>query len=251
MPRHEAEAVILRQYPLSEADRIIVCVTREFGLLRAVAKGARKVRSRLGPSLEPLNHVRMQFYLREGGELARIWQCELMHAYFYRNTTIERAHAYSYFAELTMEMFQENNPNPLMFRLLLAVLRAGERRQPGEALLRYFELWMLRLGGLLPDYDHCSRCGKCVKQSGFYAGPGAGQLMCDECARSQGVRVGEEAAGLIRQALARSPEEFVGLVASGRAAREMENFTQGMLEFHLEKKLKSYGAWKLIKGMPN
>jgi DNA repair protein RecO (recombination protein O) len=80
MPTQAAEAVVLRQYALGEADRIIVFFTKEFGRLRAVARGARKLKSRFGGSLEPFNQVQLQFFLKERAELARIEHCEVLHA---------------------------------------------------------------------------------------------------------------------------------------------------------------------------
>ena len=67
MLTHESEAVVLRQYPLSEADRIVVFFTREYGKIRAVAQGAKRLKSRMGGCLEPLNHIYLRFYLKEGG----------------------------------------------------------------------------------------------------------------------------------------------------------------------------------------
>ena len=64
MPVHEAEAIVLRQYSLSDSDRIIVFITREFGKIRAVAKGVKKPKSRFAGALEPLNHIRLEFYAK-------------------------------------------------------------------------------------------------------------------------------------------------------------------------------------------
>jgi DNA repair protein RecO (recombination protein O) len=244
MPTREAEAIVLRQYALSEADRIVVFLTREIGTLRAVAQGAKKPRSRFGGCLEPLNHVRLQFYAKEGADLSRIWQCEIIHSYLGKHPTLDRVFGFSYLAELAQELAPENNPNALLFRLLLAVLGAGERIGANAALLRYFELWALKLNGWLPNYDYCSGCGKCVKDEGLYAWLEAGQGRCRACADERGVRIGAEAVRLLNEAWELSPEQFASRVPSGGAARELERLTQKLIEWHLEKRLKSYLALK-------
>src|SRR5262249_7263136 len=152
MLTHESEAVVLRQYPLSEADRIVVFFTREYGKVRAVAQGAKRLKSRMGGCLEPLNHIYLGFYLKEGGDLGRVRQCETIYAYLGRSPSLDRVYAFSYLAELVQELSQENYPNQHLFRLLLSVLEAASKAGTGESLIRYFELWALRLNGLLPDY---------------------------------------------------------------------------------------------------
>jgi DNA repair protein RecO (recombination protein O) len=246
MPAREVEAIVLRQYAFSEADRIIVFMTRESGTLRAVAPGAKKPRSRLGGCLEPLNHVRARIYAREGAELARIWQCEILHSFLGRNPTPDRFFGFSYFSELTLELAPENSANELLFRLLLAVLEAGERNGVSEPLLRYFEIWALKLNGWLPNYDYCPDCGRCVKDDGFYAWAPGGEGRCGECAQHRGIRIGPESAGLLRCIRGISPEQFASRPQSGASGRELERFTQNLIEWHLEKRLKSYGALREI-----
>lgn len=246
MPTHEAEAIVLRQHSLSEADRIVVFLTREFGTLRAVAQGAKKPRSRLGGCLEPLNHVRLQFHVKEGGDLSRIWQCEIIHSYLGKKPTLEHVFAFSYLAELVQELVPENNPSPLLFRLFLAVLDAGESLGISNALLRYFEFWALKLNGWLPDYDYCSGCGKCVKNDSFYAWLEDGQGRCRACAEDRGIRISADGARLLHQIPELSPKQFAMRGQPGSAARELERLAQKLIEWHLEKRLKSYLTLKEI-----
>jgi len=56
------DAIVLRSYNLAEADRIVVCLTRSVGLVRAVAKGARRMKSRFGAALEPFTLIRLSFH---------------------------------------------------------------------------------------------------------------------------------------------------------------------------------------------
>jgi DNA repair protein RecO (recombination protein O) len=240
MLNHESEAVVLRQYPLSEADRIVVFFTREYGKIRAVAQGAKRLKSRMGGCLEPLNHIHLRFYLKEGGDLARVRQCEIIHSYLGRSPSLERVYAFSYLAELVHELSQENYPNQLLFRLFLSVLEAGSKVGPGEGLIRYFELWSLRLNGLLPDYEYCSSCGRGVRDEGFFALLEAGQVRCSPCARGSGLHIRSAAAQLLHRMSKLSPEQFAALPWEAPSGRDLERLTQGLLELHIEKKLKSY-----------
>jgi len=244
MPILEDEAIVLRKYALAEADRIVVFLTRERGTMRAVAQGAIKPRSRLSGCLEPLTHVHLQYYAREGRELFRLGHCEIIHSYLGKNPTLDRVFGFSYLAELAQELAPENNPNALLFRLLLAALEAGEHAGVSDALLRYFEIWALKLNGWLPDYDYCSACGRCVKEEGFYAWWETGQGRCRGCAEGRGIKIGPEAARVASQILALSPMQFASRSLPVSAAGELERLTQKLLEWHLEKRLKSYPAVK-------
>lgn len=246
MADREAEAIVLRQYSLSEADRIVVFLTREAGTMRAVAAGSKKPGSRLGGCLEPLNHIRLQFFLKEGSDLGRVRSCDLIHSYLGKNPTLDRVYGFSYLAELAQEVAPENNPSELLFRLFLAVLDAGESTGKIEPLLRYFEVWTLKLNGWLPNYDYCPGCGRCVKDDGFYAWLEAGQGRCRECAGARGIQVGPETVRFMRDVLVLSPAQFASRPEIGHAARDLEFLTQKLLEWHLERRLKSYAAVKEI-----
>ncbi len=240
MPTHDAEAVVLRQHTLSEADRIVVLFTREYGKLRAVAQGAKRLKSRIGGCLEPLNHVHLHYYLKEGAELARIRQCETIHSYLGRDASLERLYAYMYLAELVQEMSQENNANPLLFRLFLSTLNAFETLGVRKALLRYFEFWILRLSGFLPNYDYCSDCGKCVKDVGFFACQEDGLGRCGTCSKERGVRIGRGGARKLKMISTLPPHQFASQMFEESEGKELELLAQKLLDLHLEKRLRSY-----------
>lgn len=246
MPTHEAEAIVLRQYSLSDSDRIVVLFTREFGKVRGVALGVKRPKSRLAGSLEPLNHIRLEFFAKEGRELHQIRQAELIHSYLGKNPLLPRLYAFSYFAEIANEIIQDNQPNPPLFRLLLASLEAGERNEPNRTLVRYYEIWSLKLSGLLPNYAYCSNCAKCVKDDGFFAWIESGQVRCGVCARGRGLKVGGEAAAALDSMMRLGPGQFMAQPLSRDSAAEIERLTQRLLGLQLERELKSYRTLKEI-----
>ncbi len=241
MPVHNAEALVLRQYSLSEADRIVILFSREYGKIRAVARGAKKPRSRLGGCLEPLNQVQVELFAKEGSELWRCNRCEILHSWLGFDPTPERVTVTSYFAEIVNEMVEENNPNPLLYRLFLAVLSATDRMGVSEALVRYFEFWSLKLGGLMPDYGYCSQCSRCVKDFGFFALIEAGQGRCDDCAAGKGIHIRPAASKALQAIWELPPEQFALHPAAG-VDDDLEKLSRRLLEWHLEKHLKSLPA---------
>ncbi len=241
MPLYEADAVVLRQYSLSDADRIIIFITREFGKIRATAQGIKKPKSRIAGSLEPSNRIRLQFWAREGKELSQVRQAELIHSYLGKTPTLVKVYAFAYFSELANEFIQDNQPNPAFYRLLLSCMDAGEHHALSFSLIRYFEIWTLKLSGLLPNYDYCSDCGKCVKGIGFFAWPESGKVKCAACAEKGGVHIGASAAADLEAMMRVSPDKYMLRPQKRDADSEIEQWTQRLLHLHLEKKLKSYG----------
>src|SRR5579884_1890305 len=81
MPSRETEAIILKTFPLGEADRLVSFLGRSSGKLRGVAAGARRIKNRFGSTLELLSHVQIWYVERETRDLVRIQQCELLESF--------------------------------------------------------------------------------------------------------------------------------------------------------------------------
>src|SRR5580658_2958402 len=81
MPARETEAIVLKTYPLGEADRLVSFLGRSSGRMRGVAAGARRLKNRYGSTLQVLSHVRIWYVERETRDLVRIQQGELLDSF--------------------------------------------------------------------------------------------------------------------------------------------------------------------------
>jgi DNA repair protein RecO (recombination protein O) len=160
------EAIVLRAYNLAEADRIVVCLTRSAGLVRAVAKGARRMKSRFGAALEPFTLIKLTFQERENRELVTISSTEIMKSNFNLYAQVESGEVLAYMGELIGEFAPPHEADEKMFRMLSACVDAlATSEDSGRAITRYFEVWLLRLAGLFPDLRSCSKCGTELDES--------------------------------------------------------------------------------------
>ncbi len=162
-----SEAVVLRTWPVHEADLIVSFFTREYGRMRGVAKAALKSRKRFGGALEPMTLARAWFAERPRQELVRLDQLEILRSPLSAPVDQTRMAVLSFFAETIDEALPERDPQETVFRLLVSVLEQttavqSEIVQPWMA-LTYFSLWMTRLMGLLPDIAHCMTCGEILE----------------------------------------------------------------------------------------
>src|SRR5215469_801515 len=157
-----SEAVVLRTWPVHEADLIVSLFTRDYGKLRGVAKSALKSRKRFGGALEPMTVARAWFVERPRQELARLDQLEIIRSPLSAPVDQARLTVLSFFAELLEEALPEHDAQETVFRLLASVLEQTTVEQPWMP-LTYFSLWMTRLMGLLPDIAHCTACGEALR----------------------------------------------------------------------------------------
>jgi DNA repair protein RecO (recombination protein O) len=154
------DAIVLRSYNLAESDRIVICLTRSSGLVRAVAKGARRMKSRFGAALEPFTLVKLSLHEKENRELMTVSSAEILESHFDLSGNFESAEVLAYMGEMVAEFAPPHETDERLFRMLSACVDALAQRSGSErALMRYFEIWLLRLAGLFPDFRACAGCG--------------------------------------------------------------------------------------------
>ncbi len=159
MPSFETEALVLRTYNFAEADKIVVCLTRSSGVVRGVAKGCRKLKSRFGASLEPFTLTKISYYHKENQELVSLRQAEIVKSHFDLSSQAETLAALAYMGDLVVEFSPPFEQNERLFRMVNACLEAiAESQTELQSILRYFEVWLLKLEGYLPDIRRCGEC---------------------------------------------------------------------------------------------
>src|SRR6056297_1446943 len=117
MSKFETEGIVLKQFDLGEADKIITFYTKDNGKVRAVARGVKKPRSKISGLVQLFTYNKITFY--KGRSLERINHIENIYPFSsLRNNLNKMAYA-SYIAEYVEKVGMENNPNPDIFNLLL------------------------------------------------------------------------------------------------------------------------------------
>jgi DNA repair protein RecO (recombination protein O) len=201
------DAVVLRSYNLAEADRIVLCLTRTAGLIRAVAKGARRMKSRFGAALEPFTLIRLSFYERENRELVSISNVEILKSYFNLNSRFESVELLAYFGELVIEFAPPHESDERLFRMLAACIDAlGNTADRERRIMRYFEIWLLRLAGLFPELESCADCGRPIESTVEF--DVEFRPHCAQCGRTGAESLSASAVAAVRAAYRLSPAKF-------------------------------------------
>ena len=171
---------MVRQHKLGEADRIVTLLTREHGLVRAVAKGVRRTRSKFGSRLEPFAHIDVQ--LHPGRNLDIVTQVVCIDA-FTTDIVSDYGRYTSACAVLeTAERLagEERAPAPALHRLTVGALRAvADGTRPRELVLDAYLLRAMGTAGWAPALIECARCAAPGPHRAFHIG--AGGSVCVHC----------------------------------------------------------------------
>ena len=246
MPLKESEAVVLRTYPLREADLLVTLFTRAEGKVRGVARAAKKSRRRFGGALEPMTHVKANWDDRERQELARLDSCEVLESPMTTEVGYARAVALGHVAELLDELLPDREANDAVFRLTLQTLAA--LRGPDIWLpVTYFELWLTRLVGFLPELSACMECGCALNGERAYFHALADGLVCADDKRLASSELTSESRTIAAQMLRNPLSSFAQMKWPKAVGADLRKFLMQILQRHLEKKVVTAGMLEKLE----
>ena len=230
----KTEAIVLRSIRYGEADRILHLYTPAHGRLSAIAKGARRSRSRFGARLEPFFHVRAG--LHQGrGDLLTVTSVDTIAVNAGLRDHAATLDAAARACDAVTRLFETPDPHPEVFRLLaneLALLHAdATQARTGNGLA--FRLKLLLAAGIVPQLAACALCGEAEHLQGFSGA--AGGVVCGAC-EAAAFPLGEEAyrflVGALGSPLAQAPD------GSEQALRQVERAIGETAEHHAHVRLR-------------
>ena len=239
MPARETEAIILKTFPLGEADRLVSFLGRTSGRVRGVAGGARTVKNRYGSTLEILSHVQIWYVEKETRELVRIQQCELLESFHKAQSNYELSTGLAVISETAELVLPDHEAAEPMFRLILLAAREIERTGDWVLPLTYFAFWAVRLGGWLPRFDRCSLCGTEFGTGAAYHAGWEPGLLCEKCRRPGMKPLHLEARQLAERFTGERLDRIEGLGDSSNTLRELREAALNWIEHNADRKLKT------------
>lgn len=236
MGLYRDSAVVLRSFRLAEADRIVALFTREHGLVRAVAKGVRRTKSRFGARLDQFAHADLQLW--EGrGDLQTISQAELITGHASIRHDYDAYALAQIMCEATEQVAVEGVTNDRLHRMLLAGLatleaRVAQGRPVPHSLRPAFLLKLLGVTGFAPGLSACVSCGGRAGLSAFSFDDGG--LVCGTCAAAGTPRVDAADIDVLRALWETRFDDIDDVPTFG-----VDGLVQRVVEYHLERRLKT------------
>ncbi len=238
MPRQQSEAIILRTYNVGEQDKIVVFFSRDKGILKGIAKGARKFGNRFGSSLEPMSWINIFYYEKERKELVTISHCDILESFFEIQKDLKINFTLSYFAELIEEFFPQRMKENILFRLLISLLQAIKEGGETNFLTSYFEAWLLKMTGFLPDLKKCQNCGTSITDFGWLS-PKKDGVLCPQCASIKKEKIGVLVEEFLRWVKKNPPPKDRSTPFSREEITQIRKILVQLIVFHLEREPKT------------
>lgn len=178
-------AINLKSYNLSESDKIVVMYSQDKGLIKCVAKGAKKSNSKLGGRLDMF--VANKLLLYKGKSLDRICQAEALNTFNKTRSNYDKLLYSSYLAEVINNFCTENdvNSNDIYNLFYLALEHISNSKNKTEILTYVikFQLKIMKLLGYEPTFDKCICCNKTINDDYSYFDIAQGGTLCEDCCR--------------------------------------------------------------------
>jgi DNA repair protein RecO (recombination protein O) len=214
MPLVETEGLVLKSYDLAEADRIVIFLTRDHGVVRGVAKGAKRPKSRFGSGLEIFSVVKLTYFQKDVLELVSVREAELQKSCFEAASNPEFLQKFSYLSDLVISFAPPHDPNETLYRLVRTCLDTAKAdRAALTSLGFYFELWLLRIGGYLPDWGRCEACRRAFTENEITSLQINFHLLCKNCTRARSdISIRGEHREMYSSALRLPPDRFAEAV---------------------------------------
>ena len=234
MALQQSDSIILKTYPLGEADRIVAFFSRDHGKLRGVANGARRMKNRFGASLEPLAHSRIHFFEKENRDLVRIQSADLLNSPMKLFQDYDRAVCAGRLVELVERFLPEREPQDAVFRLVRMTVQALELGCALDFAACYFEVWMLRLSGVLPDLFVCSVCARGIESGDQrFLAAGLQAVICKDCNHGSTNGILDEVIDLAWRILKNPLDGAAG--GTERALRNLHELNDYWIRHYLER----------------
>lgn len=178
------DAINLKSYNLSESDKIIVMYSKDKGLIRGVAKGVKKPKSKLGARMDLL--VANTLMLHKGKNLDTICQAEVLNTFHKTRQDIDKIFYSMYVTEVVHNFGLEEDPSSeIIYNLLYKTLNAisiSENKVEIMIAVIKFQLKMMIESGFSIEFDSCLHCHNTVKDETMYFVPNLGGIVCQNCA---------------------------------------------------------------------
>ena len=243
-----ASAVVLRHADWGEADRLLTLYTREQGIVRALAKGARKVTSRKAGHLQPFTYITIQ--LAKGRDLLIVTQVETINAFLPLHDDLTKTSYAAYVIELLLRFsYEEEIGNPTIFKLLVETLERIEKESDSWLAIRYYEMRLLDAVGYRPHLFECANCGREILAEDQFFSFTAGGVICPRCGEGLPnlTKISLEMLKYLRHFQRSSYKDASRAKPSFEVQKEAETLMQAYFTYLLERDLNTPGFIKRVK----
>jgi DNA repair protein RecO (recombination protein O) len=236
----KVEGIVAKTTSFGEGDKIVTLITDRYGKVRAMAKGARRTRSKLIAGTQLFCHG--EFLLFKGRTWYYIDQVDVINTFYRIRNDLMRLCYGTYLMELISEIVQSEQPAGRLFGLVINALDilCDDRANP-ELIIRAAEIKALDYAGYRPQLDRCADCGKA--EAGLFFSPSSGGIVCSDCRKADkpyGYSISPSALKIMKLLLRWDIRKLMCLKLDDRVLKELERIMRSYVVVHIDKDFTSY-----------
>ncbi len=247
MPLLKTRAVILRSLRWGDADRILTFYSKNFGKIRGVARGARRMKTRFGGVLEPFGIVDLTLFQKTPDALGQISQIDLVTSFNPIRKDLGVMIAAARMVRMVEVITVDRDPNQEMFSALAHGLEMLTPESDLALLTLLFQIHVLGHTGFRPQLDHCAECGKTeASHTPQWFSPRLGGLVCNPCGQRGGgpvLSLSKGSVAFIEHARRLPMAQLSRLKAIGIVRMEVEEAIEGYFHAVVGKSLPRFEQW--------
>jgi DNA repair protein RecO (recombination protein O) len=256
MPLYNTDAIVLKSINLGEADKIVTLFTQRYGKIKGVAKGARRVKSRFGASLEPLTYSNLIYFGKENTSLYKINSCDILESFSKCKGNFDSLKRALFLSDFINSSLRELDANVRIFELSLNTLRVFDKVEGTRRLDIYLDIFALRFlsaSGFAPKLTNCISCSKIPPQSPFGGDYRIGfnilkgGIVCAGCLNGSEdiIRISSGIINFMKKAISMDVSNLGRLNLSHGMERELHKIIRDYIRAHMHMEIKSYDLLNL------
>ncbi|MCX5806429.1 MAG: DNA repair protein RecO [Proteobacteria bacterium] len=260
MGLHKDEAIILSKRAYGESDKIMRLFTLISGKISAIAKGAGKSQKRFMNTLEPFNHINVEYFEKQARGMVRIENADIIETGSGMETSLKKVSVAAFFVEFADRLTKEREKNTALFYILKDILARLKYNEFDYEDILHQELKILEILGYMPNFIGCVYCGKFITDDHkVHFSSERGGILCPACSRAIPHRTysggtiprlisignnGNSSAFEVRDS--KGPSDVYIPDETKRFEREVMEIMESFISFHLDVEFKSY---KILKSL--
>ncbi len=234
---YKTKGIILKRINLNEADRILTIYTQDRGKIKVIAKGIRKMLSKMAGHLEPFCLVDLN--IAEGRNLDIVTDVQTIKCFIKLRDNLKTTNSAYYLAEIIEKIIHENESHPEIFDLLENSLEKLNSAQE-KLLLAYFEINFLAEIGYRPELYKCLSCNKKISAGGNSFDFESGGLICKNCSKTAAsMEISDSAIKIMRILLSRPVDSINKIKINHNVILEVEDIARKYLQYISQEEFKS------------
>ena len=244
--KFQTDGLIIKEQNFGENDKLIWVLTRTHGVIHAVAKGAKSLKSAKGAPTSLLSYSRLTFYQTK--DRYTVGDALSLRIFSKLRSDVRKMCLAQYFCELALQICPREQPAEPFLRLMLnsLYLLSENKRQP-ELVKPCLEMRMTAMAGYLPDLRMCSVCGEYTAPQMFFL-PQRGALECSSCHTSSddAVLLSEAALRALRHTVYADDDKLFSFALSDEGLQMLNRASESYIQYRFEKEFKTLVLYKTI-----